>query len=252
MVLVPAGEFPMGIDKAEVQYLCREYPGYGPERYDAERPRRAVWLDEYRIDRFPVTNRQYAPAVAANVVPEPILWSHPRWSHPDAPVIGVGWYEATRVAEWWGLCLPTEAQWERAATWDHHTRRKLRYPWGDEWDPSRTLNAEELLGRRISDRYDWLEAFWRSGVGIARGRIEPVGLRDDVAPCGVRMMCGHVWEWTRDDFGGVGKATAKAVRGGSWADDRGSCRGTYRTWTEPSMWRYGPTDIGFRCVWEPS
>lgn len=242
----------MGIDDSEVAALCDDYAGYGHERYAPEQPQRDVWLPEFLICEFPVTNAAYAQAVAAGIVPAPVMWGHPQWSLPDAPVTGVGWYEANRFAHWLGLELPTEAQWERAATWDARRGQKFRYPWGNDWDPSRCLNAEELLGRRIEGKDDWLDAFWSSGLGLSRGRVERTGLRDDAAPCGARMMVGHVWEWTRDGFEGAPAPDCRTVRGGSWVDDRGSCRGSYRTWSPPTMWRYGPTDIGFRCVSEKS
>lgn len=252
MVHVAAGRFPMGIEDEEVASLCRDYAGYGPTRYDAERPRRDVDLDEFEIMVFPVTNAEYGRAVDAAVVPAPVLWAHPAWSQPDAPVIGVGWYEADRYARWLGLRLPTEAQWERAATWDAAAGHKRRFPWGDDWEAARCLNAEVLLGRSISGKDDWIESFWLPGIGLARGHVEAVGRRDDASPCGARMMVGHVWEWTRDIYRPSPVPGVRAVRGGSWVDDRNSCRGSYRTWSPPSMWRYGPTDIGFRCVLEAS
>lgn len=259
MVLVPGGSGFHGISRAEAIELSRSYPGYGPERYEPEMPQRTVSVSAFAIDVFPVTSGAYRQAVEAGIVPAPILWEHPDWSAPDHPVVGVEWYEASAYAAWRGCRLPSEEQWEWAASWDPRTRTKRRYPWGDDWSADRCLNAELLLGQSIKSRDEWIERFWNGGAGARLGTLERVGLRDDASPFGVRMMSGHVWEWTRDRYrradtvgGDVNEAPcdAIAVRGGSWVDDWNSCRSTYRTWSRPDAWRFGPTDIGFRCVRE--
>src|ERR1051326_4442480 len=145
MVLVSQGRFLYGITKSEVDQLVADYPGYDCTRYEPETPQREIWLPSFAIDIFPVTNRDYAQAVRANIVPAPVLWDCPEWRDPDAPVIGVNWFEATRYARWRGKQLPSEAQWEKSASWDPATQTKRRYPWGNTWETSRSLNAEELL-----------------------------------------------------------------------------------------------------------
>ncbi len=256
MAWVPAGRYLHGLTPTEADALVAEYQGYDRSRYLPEMPRREVDVPAFAIGIFPITNVQYREAVEAGVVAAPVLWEHPKWCEPDAPVVGVSWFEATLYARWRGLRLPTEVQWEKAASWDPVSCRKLRYPWGDAWDATRCLNAEVLLGAPIAGRDEWTYAFWESGVGMSRARVERVGLRDDASAYGVRMLAGHVWEWTRDRFSAErdGDAAvplgARVLRGGSWIDDRNSCRSTYRTWSLPDAWRFGPSDVGFRCVYE--
>ncbi len=256
MALIPGGSSLHGLSQSEVLELTRAYPGYEPDRYAPETPRRSVSVPTFAIDVFPVTCGAYRLAVDLGVVDAPVLWEHPDWLHPTYPVVGVSWYEASAYADWLGCKLPTEMQWEKAAGWDAATGTKRRFPRGPDWEPARCLNAELLLGRPINSRDEWLNAFWDGGAGALLGTLESVGLRDDASAYGVRMMAGHVWEWTRDLFLRAGEAVdgvpagARAVRGGSWIDDWNSCRTTYRTWSRPEAWRFGPTDIGFRCVCE--
>lgn len=246
MVRIEATTFLMGTGPEEVAWLCSDYLGYGPDEYDAEGPQRPVNVGSFWIDVFPVTNADYAKAVDEGVVLAPVYWQHPKWSAPNHPVVGVGWYDAAAYAVWRGARLPSEEEWECAASWDPARSRKLRFPWGDGWDPTRCLNAEQLLGDRISGPQDWAARFWTSRQGIDHGRLEPVGIRDDASPYGARMMVGHVWEWTSSNWDDDDALVV--VRGGSWVDDRNSCRGAYRTYTPRAMWRYGASDIGFRCA----
>lgn len=264
-VAILAGWCRLGTTPEDVATLVKNYSGYGSERYAPETPEHTVWLDTYTIDVFPVTVRQYAAAVEAGVVPTPLLWEHSHHSHPNQPVVGVNWFEATLFARWIGAELPTEAQWEKAARWDPEAASGRVYPWGNDWDSDRCLNAELLLGQPITGRSSWQKSFWDSGVGLARGGVEAVGQRyGDASAYGARMMAGHVWEWTRDAWdpnaysrrdGACNPCTQakdgdawRVVRGGSWVDDRNSCRCAYRTGSPPEAWRFGPSDIGFRCV----
>ena len=258
-VLIEAGSFRMGADD-------------DPLAYDNERPAHRVDLPAFHIDAFPVTNRRYLEFVEAGGYHEPRWWTaagwawrlkegagHPAfwssqgersWSRlrfgrqedlpPDEPVQHVCWYEADAYARWAGKRLPTEAEWEKAASWTPDGR-KLRYPWGD--DPPAGPD----------DR--------RANLGQARFGPNPVGSHPEgVSPWGASQMMGDVWEWTSSDFEpypgfhtfpyaeysevffGSGY---KVLRGGSWATSPLAVRTTFRNWDFPIRRQIF---AGFRCA----
>jgi iron(II)-dependent oxidoreductase len=131
----------------------------------------------------------------------------------DLPIVHVSWYEAEAYCNWAGRRLPSEAEWEMAATAEitgsttHPTRR--RYPWGDQPPTPHHANLD-----------------WRGG-----GLIEVAAYPGGDSALGCRQMIGNVWEWTADDFApypGFSPdpykeysqpwfGTHKALRGGCWA-----------------------------------
>jgi formylglycine-generating enzyme required for sulfatase activity len=266
MVVVKRGCSLMGASEEEALFQIANYEGYDIERYKPEMPQHLIYLDTFAISVFPVTNTEYSVAIKAGVVPSPPMWSHKKWSKPDAPVVGVSWFDASRYCEWKGFSLPSEAQWEKAAGWNPLLGKKYVYPWGDEWDTNKCLNAESILKLPIMGKNDWKNKFWDSGIALKHGQTEAVGLRNgDNSYYGARMMSGHVWEWVEDNYeNNIYSKKQKSsysniiiknqysdfrvLKGGSWVDDRNSCRVSYRTFSRESAWRYGVTDVGFRCV----
>jgi len=229
-----------------------------PWAYDNERPAHEVEVAPYAIDGAPVTNAAWAAFLAAGGYDEHRHWTDEGWAWrleagveaplgwepddaggwlrkrfglieavpPDEPVQHVCWYEADAFARWAGRRLPTEVEWEVAATCDPATGTKRRHPWGD--DP------------------------WRPGLAnLGQGRLGPdaVGAHPDGrSPVGCFAMEGDVWEWTSSGFEAWPGTTAfpyreysevfyggdyRVLRGGSWATSPSATRGTFRNWDHP-------------------
>jgi len=108
MRFVPAGEFTMGSDEANSPM--------------EEKPAHGVYLDDFYIDKYEVTNKLYKACVDAGTCQAPLdfnSFTHSSYyDNPEFdnyPVIAVGWKMAKTYCEWRGAQLPTEAQWEKAA-----------------------------------------------------------------------------------------------------------------------------------------
>jgi iron(II)-dependent oxidoreductase len=263
-VLVDAGPFLMGTTR-------------DPWAYDNERPEHVVDLPAFRIDTVPVTNAAYAEFVADGGYRDARWWTEAGWrwrteaalAHPQfwraraggwartrfgraealppwEPVQHVCWFEADAYARWRGRRLPTEAEWEKAASWDpgHGTGTKRSRPWGDApATPDRAALA--FAGRR----------FGPDAVGAHPGGASPWGCLD---------LLGGVWEWTATDFAGYPGFRAfpyreysevffpgatdtpyKVLRGGSWATHPTAVSTTFRNWDLPIRRQIF---AGFRCA----
>jgi gamma-glutamyl hercynylcysteine S-oxide synthase len=159
----------------------------------------------------------------------------------DQPVQHVCWYEADAYARWTGKRLPTEAEWEKAASWDPVTSTKRRFPWGD--DPPEARHANLVLDGRHT-------------FGPAPVHSFP----DGASPYGCQQMVGDVWEWTASDFVPWPGFRAfpyreysevfwgneyKVLKGGSWAVHPSAIRTTFRNWDYPIRRQIF---AGFRCA----
>lgn len=161
MELVPAGEFIMGTN----QRLADA----------ADTPQHRVSLPAFLIDKYPVTNAQYALFLAKTGHLPPLNWHNGRFEEEKAlyPVTMVTWYDAMAYAKWAGKRLPTEAEWEKAA----RGTDGRRWPWGNIMD-AKLLNTYYTVGDT-------------SPVTKYSKGVSPYGLFD---------MAGNVAEWTADDF----------------------------------------------------
>jgi hypothetical protein len=175
-------------------------------------------LDGFYLDRYPATNRDFERMIPGH------RNLRDRYSDmDDQPVIRVNWYEARLFCRWRGsgFRLPTEQEWEHAASWDPARGVHRKYPWGDEFDPARCNTREAGLHKTT-----------------------PVGAYPDgVSACGCYDMAGNVWEWTESK--GPEEVDARVVRGGCWifSSDYAAC--SFRYGVRP---RYRDDIIGFRCA----
>ena len=139
----------------------------------------------------------------------------------DHPVTGISWYEAETYARFMGKRLPTESEWEKAASWDASTNRKRRFAWGDE-EPSASLC-------NFHDRFPGT-----TPVGTFPAGASGYGALD---------MTVNVWEWTCDPFAGYPgfkhfpypeysetwfDADHRVLKGGSWATRAPLLRTSFR------------------------
>ena len=201
-----------------------------------ESPVREVYLDAFRIARYPVTVDQYRLFVENDGYSETSYWDaggfgqfgepdgwNEQLQHPNWPVTGVSWYEAMAYCRWTGHRLPTEAQWERAA---RGTDGRW-FPWGNQPADENRLNcADDDFKPRV-------------------GHATPVGVYPSGAsPDGLYDMPGNVWEWCADWYGkydpdesanptGPKEAARRVVRGGGWLDLSRYCRCSYRDHDDP-------------------
>jgi iron(II)-dependent oxidoreductase len=256
MVRVEAGDYPVGTSTAA-------------GAYDNERPCHRVHLDAFEIDAAPVTNAAYLEFMADGGYTRRELWSPSGWRWvdetgtaaprywrqtaggwttrsmdrvappaPDHPVIHVCHHEADAFARWAGKRLPTELEWEVAASWDPEAGAARSYPWGDEPPTPLHANVDQLT------------------FGTA-----PVGAYPrNVSPLGCYGMIGDAWEWTSSDFHAYPGFRPfpypeysevffgpdyKVLRGGSWATRPGAIRNTFRNWDFPIRRQIFS---GFRCA----
>jgi formylglycine-generating enzyme required for sulfatase activity len=237
-VLIPAGTFQMGCDPAH-------NGGDGYSCFADTLPLHTVYLDAYVIDKYEVTNAQYALCAAAGNCTPPqfnssttraVYYGNPLYA--NYPVLYVSWNDAASYCAWTGGRLPTEAEWEKAARGPNDTRA---FPWGD--DPPTCA---------LANYYTWVYCV---------GDTSPVGSHPEGAsPYGVMDMAGNVFEWVKDWYSatyygespinnppGPTTGTWKIVRGDGWNVNILQLRVSVRV----TMYANGSNSIGFRCVAPP-
>jgi formylglycine-generating enzyme required for sulfatase activity len=230
MVLIPAGDFIMGDDT----------------NVKNESPAHTVNLSDFYIDKFEVTNAQYKAFCEATQRPTPTNTTlHKEYfnNEPNFPVIGVSWQDAAAYADWANKRLPSEEEWEKAASWDPAAQKKRQWPWGDKAEaeranvdsPKKTKKEPYEVGRHPRDTSaygvmdmagnasEWVDAFYQPYVG------------NQIAD---------------PDFG----ITNKVIRGGNFAQLLDQARTTRRQFALPTFREsvengneYN-SSAGFRCA----
>ena len=266
-IKIPAGPFTMGDDDDEQHqvdvgdYCIARYPvtnaqfaqfveagGYAEERFWSEAKQARVWDDGAVTSRY-----ESEPRRGPGELPDPFGLS-------NHPAVNITWYEMLAYCRWlteelrsspetpgrlgkllganrpWSICLPSEAEWEKAARGTEDTRK---FPWGDGADPEKA-------------NYD--------DTGI--GSITAVGtFPRGVSPYGCLDMAGNVLEWTRSTYGEypykaaleklslkAKKVQSVALRGGAFFYDYRLARCAFRYGYYPNRRNF---DIGFRVVLSP-
>jgi gamma-glutamyl hercynylcysteine S-oxide synthase len=241
-----------------------------PFVFDNEKWAHPVAVAPFAIARASVTQEEFAAFVEAGGHARREFWSEEGWQwreaagaghpvywqqcaqgnwlrrefdrwvplEPHRPVLHVNWYEADAYCRWAGRRLPTEAEWEMAASAEPSARgasisdRKRRFPWGDTAPTPERANL------------DWRGAPLRSG---GHGCVDVGAFPGGESAFGCRQMIGNVWEWTSDDFAPYPGfevdpyreysepwfGTHKVLRGGCWTTRSRLLRNTWRNFYRP-------------------
>ncbi|MBB3190556.1 selenoneine synthase SenA [Halomonas cerina] len=235
-----------------------------PFRFDNEKPPLEVEVAPFAIARAPVTNAEFAAFVADAGYTRPALWSSAGWQWceqlgleaplywrrataggweerafdrwrplaPHQPVMHVSYHEAEAWCRWAGRRLPSEAEWDvaasRAPTPDGASLApgKRRYPWGEAPPDGRYANLDA----------------WQLG------RLDVAALPEGDSAFGCRQMLGNIWEWTASPFGPFPGFTPdlyrdysapwfaegrRVLRGGAWGTRSRLIHNGYRNFFTP-------------------
>ena len=245
-VEIEGGEYLLGAPQDE--HFC----------FDNEKWQHPVNIDPFSIARSATSYQQYAAFVDDKGYTDQRFWTSEGWAwlqknnieHPDgwkkntdgnwlikefdqwlamrphAAVIHINWYEANAWCRWADRRLPTEAEWELAASGSpDNINEKRRYPWGDEAPTHKLANMNSR----------------------AMNTIDVGALPDSDSAFGCRQMIGNVWEWTADTFNPYPGFVAdmyqdysqplfghtRVLRGGAWTTRSRNIRNTWRTYYGP-------------------
>ncbi len=257
MVYIPKGQFIMG-DNSDISK-------------DSEKPEHLVFLDAFWIDKYEISNKQFALFVEdtnyktlaevqgcsyeINVLEcvEGISWKNPNGpgSNLDGldeyPVIQVSWSDADAYCKWANRRLPTEAEWEKAARGSY----KYLFPWGNHLPENAVANFCD-----VNCALAWKEANFNDDYK----ETNPVGIYPlGASPYGALDMSGNVYEWVFDWYEedyyssetswdnpkGPSTGKGKVIRGGAWDTDIRWLLTFRRHWDFADA---PYPDRGFRCA----
>lgn len=210
-----------------------------------EQPVHSVTLSDFYLQKYEVSFAEYNECVAAGVCDESMFSDDSHYNGDNQPVNGVDWQDAMDYCDWIGGTLPTEAQWEYAASWgtgDAHGKFK----WALDKD---NFNENNYCFDRWSDS----EADRKYTCEIGNYPANALGLYD---------MSGNVWEWCLDRYQNDwysqpasrnnnplyinDTSGLRVYRGGGWSSsDSGLLRLAIRDGDNPALRYYL---LGFRCA----
>jgi formylglycine-generating enzyme required for sulfatase activity len=162
LVFIPGGEFLMGTDGGEAD----------------ERPAHRVKVEGFWLGKYEVTNKQYMKFMEEEGYPDPAFMDDPDFNHPSQPVLGIKFLHALEYMKWSGLRMPTEAEWEYAASGG----KRLEYP--------------TATGKLDHTQANFLG---REGPDIWADKPSPVG-SFPAGPYGLFDLAGNAWEWTSSAY----------------------------------------------------
>jgi ergothioneine biosynthesis protein EgtB len=261
MAEIEGGLFELGYNEA---YESGAKAPHSKFAFDNEKPAHQVYLQDFAIEKALVTNGDYLEFIRAGGYKDFRWWFSEGWAavnlehweaplywelhdgewmirdygglkraedRKDDPVCHVSFFEASAFAKWAGKRLPTEAEWEKAASGVN------RFPWGND--------APDLKRANLFENGLWTVA----PVGSF-----PAGVSAD----GCHQLIGDVWEWTTsdyvpypgfksefDEYNDKWFVNQKVLRGGSFATPQLHIRSTYRNFFHANeRWMTS----GFRCA----
>jgi formylglycine-generating enzyme required for sulfatase activity/serine/threonine protein kinase len=208
-----------------------------------ERPTRVMDLPAFALDRHAVSVEAWLACMDDKVCGAPV-WKgesgvpadYVGLVGPEQPVVGITFEQARSFCAWRGGRLPTEWEWEKAATWSPTATQaadKRPWPWGAQVPDCQRANWADCANN---------------------GSLTVDALPAGASAYGAIGMVGNVWEWTDSTWSarkGLFKRQVEGgqvLRGGSWQSSVESARPTFRRHVAPS--EASPIH-GFRCAYAP-